>query len=92
MKGTPVFLIDRKEKYLEQRLAASVEDNKRVTRDISQSEFALNEAREARGKYTAPVCGAEGAAVQLGDLQGEVLGQLPTQPNERLVYRCETRE
>ncbi|MBY6129210.1 serine protease [Qipengyuania aquimaris] len=53
---------------------------------------AMNEAREARGKYTAPVCGAEGAAVQLGDLQGEVLGQLPTQPNERLVYRCETRE
>lgn len=53
---------------------------------------AMTAAREARSKYTAPVCGAEGAAAQLGDLQGEVLGQLPTQPNERLVYRCETRE
>ena len=53
---------------------------------------AMNEAREARGKYTAPKCGEEGAASQLGDLQGEVLGQLPQQPNERLVYQCEARE
>ena len=52
---------------------------------------AMIEAREARGKYQAPQCGEEGAATRLGDLQGEVLGMLPKQPNERLVYRCETR-
>ena len=52
----------------------------------------MNDAREARGKYTAPTCGADRAASQLGDLQGEVLGMLPQQPNERLVYRCEPRE
>lgn len=50
---------------------------------------AMNEAREARGKYSAPQCGAESAASRLGDLQSEVLSQLPPQPNERLVYRCE---
>ena len=53
---------------------------------------AMSEAREARGKYKAPSCGAEGAASTLGDLQGEVLGQLPRQPNERLVYQCEPNE
>ena len=53
---------------------------------------AMNQAREARSKYSAPKCGVEGAATQLGDLQGEVLGQLPSQPNERLVYRCEESE
>lgn len=53
---------------------------------------AMNEAREARSKYSAPKCGEEGAASQLGDLQGEVLGLLPQQPNERLVYQCEERE
>jgi hypothetical protein len=37
------------------------------------------------------MCGTEGAAAKLGDLQGEVLGQLPQQPNERLVYECSTR-
>lgn len=52
------------------------------------SRGAMEEARAARGKYTAPQCGAEGAATKLGDLQGEVLGQLPPQPNERLVYEC----
>lgn len=56
------------------------------------SRSAMSEAREARSKYTAPKCGEEGAASQLGDLQGEVLGQLPQQPNERLVYQCEARE
>ena len=53
---------------------------------------AMNEARAARGKYSAPKCDTEGAASQLGDLQGEVLGLLPRQPNERLVYQCEARE
>ena len=50
---------------------------------------AMTAAREARGKYEAPKCGVDGAAAKLGDLQGEVLGQLPQQPNERLVYKCE---
>ena len=56
------------------------------------SRSAMNEAREARGKYSAPTCGAEGAASKLGDLQGEVLSQLPEDPNERLVYQCEPAE
>ena len=56
------------------------------------SREAMTAAREARGEYTAPSCKAEGAATQLGDLQGEVLGQLPRQPNERLVYECEEQE
>ena len=49
---------------------------------------AMARAREARGKYKTPACGEEGAASQLGDLQGEVLSRLPRQPNERLVYQC----
>lgn len=53
---------------------------------------AMNEARAARGKYEAPKCGVEGAAAKLGDLQSEVLGQLPQQPNERLVYKCSARK
>ena len=52
---------------------------------------AMNEARAARAKYEAPKCGDEGAATRLGDLQGEVLGLLPRQPNERLVYECTAR-
>ena len=56
------------------------------------SRSAMNEAREARGKYSAPKCGEDSAATRLGDLQGEVLSQLPGRPNERLVYRCEARE
>ncbi|MEX0342512.1 MAG: serine protease, partial [Erythrobacter sp.] len=40
---------------------------------------AMTEAREARGKYEAPKCGAAGAAARLGELQSEVLGQLPRQ-------------
>ena len=49
---------------------------------------AMADARTARGKYKAPTCGTEDAAAKLGDLQGEVLGKLPQQPNERLVYEC----
>lgn len=52
------------------------------------SRSAMEEARIARAKFEAPKCGAEGAASKLGDLQGEVSGQLPQQPNERLVYEC----
>ncbi|MBX7457829.1 serine protease [Qipengyuania sp. 1NDH17] len=53
------------------------------------SRSAMNEARSARSEYSAPTCGADGAASKLGDLQGEVLSQLPKDPNERLVYQCE---
>ena len=53
---------------------------------------AMTAAREARAKYAAPQCGDDGAATKLGDLQGEVLSQLPQQPNERLVYECVARD
>ncbi|MEC9150862.1 MAG: serine protease [Pseudomonadota bacterium] len=52
---------------------------------------AMSAARAARGKYSAPECGSDNAAAKLGDLQGEVLAQLPRQANERLVYECSTR-
>ena len=52
---------------------------------------AMSEARTARSKYSAPECGSDNAAAKLGDLQGEVLAQLPRQANERLVYECSTR-
>ncbi len=52
----------------------------------------MSAAREARARYTAPKCGAGDAASRLGDLQTEVLGQLPQQPNERLVYECAPRK
>ncbi len=52
---------------------------------------AMNEAREARAKFEAPKCGADGAASQLGEMQAEVLGKLPSQANERLVYECRAR-
>lgn len=52
---------------------------------------AMSEARTARSKYSAPECGSDNAAARLGDLQGEVLAQLPRQANERLVYECSTR-
>ncbi|MBQ95837.1 MAG: protease [Actinobacteria bacterium] len=55
------------------------------------SRKAMNEAREARGKYEAPQCGVEEASAQLGEMQTEVLGKLPRQANERLVYECGTR-
>lgn len=52
---------------------------------------AMSAARAARSKYSAPECGSDNAAARLGDLQGEVLAQLPRQANERLVYECSTR-
>lgn len=53
---------------------------------------AMGEAREARAKYEAPQCGAENAAARLGEMQAEVIGKLPVQANERLVYECSPRE
>ena len=56
------------------------------------SRGAMSEAREARGKYSAPACTVEDAAGRLGDLQSAVLAALPASPNERLVYECEAVE
>ncbi len=52
---------------------------------------AMGEARTARGKYTPPKCGTDGASSRLGDLQGSVTALLPERPNERLVYGCEAK-
>ena len=49
----------------------------------------MQSAREARSEYRAPQCGAKNASQQLGEMQSEVLGLLPQQANERLVYSCE---
>ncbi|WP_374405005.1 trypsin-like peptidase domain-containing protein [Pelagerythrobacter sp.] len=49
---------------------------------------AMTGAREARGKYAPPQCGAPEAAGDLGELQSGVTGLLPDAPNERLVYAC----
>ncbi|MEL7729484.1 serine protease [Citromicrobium bathyomarinum] len=46
-------------------------------------------AREARGSYSAPSCEAPDGAAKLGRQQEAVLGALPSQPNERLVYSCQ---
>ena len=50
---------------------------------------AMQQAREARSAYTAPQCGNADASRRLGEMQSEVLGLLPQQANERLVYQCE---
>lgn len=49
---------------------------------------AMAQARAARDHYTPSQCGVADAARDLGDQQANVLGQLPAQPNERLVYSC----
>lgn len=56
------------------------------------SATAMRAAREARGAYDPPACTVDGAAGQLGDLQGAVTSQLPERPNERLVYKCEVED
>lgn len=53
------------------------------------SQRAMAAARQARGAYSAPACGAPEGSATLGEQQRAVLDALPTQPNERLVYRCE---
>lgn len=50
---------------------------------------AIEAARAARARYSPPSCGGgEPAALELGENQAAILGLLPAQPNERLVYRC----
>ena len=49
----------------------------------------MTAARAARGKYSAPSCGADAEAVRaLGSAQTAITNALPDLPNERLVYRC----
>ncbi|MGX7925703.1 trypsin-like peptidase domain-containing protein [Tsuneonella sp. HG094] len=56
------------------------------------SQSAMAKARSARAAYKAPVCGADGAASALGEMQSGVVALLPTQPTERLVYTCRPKE
>lgn len=55
------------------------------------SQSAMVKARQARAAYSAPVCGAEGAAAKLGEMQSGVTALLPPQANERLVYTCRAK-
>ncbi len=55
------------------------------------SRNALSAAREERGKYDPPICGADNAAAKLGDMQSAIMSMLPQRPNERLVYKCEIK-
>lgn len=55
------------------------------------SQSAMAAARAARGKYTAPACGAASAASRLGEMQSGVVSLLTSQPNERLVYSCKPK-
>jgi len=49
----------------------------------------MAKARAARGEYQAPGCnGGEETARKLGSEQAALLAMLPSQPNERLVYKC----
>ncbi|GGD67773.1 S1 family peptidase [Croceicoccus mobilis] len=77
----------------EQTVSVSHYDPK--TRVLSTDRFFLdlqqmNDARQLRGEYQAPACGAgEEAARELGDQQQAIREILPQTPNERLVYTCE---
>ncbi|OCC22828.1 protease [Croceicoccus estronivorus] len=54
---------------------------------------AMESVRAERAKYDPPACGSgDGAARALGEQQGAIAALLPSQPNERLVYRCHTAE
>lgn len=53
---------------------------------------AMAKAREVRGEYAPPLCGAENAAQLLGTQQQGIMSMLPSRPNERLVYSCTPRK
>ncbi|MBD2841306.1 S1 family peptidase [Erythrobacter rubeus] len=53
------------------------------------SRSQMQAAREIRSAYTPPACGVLDAPRILGEQQSGVLAQLPSRPNERLVYTCE---
>ena len=52
---------------------------------------AMEAAREIRSQYTPPSCGVTEAARTLGEQQSAILSNLPSSPNERLVYNCAPR-
>ncbi|WP_133364893.1 S1 family peptidase [Qipengyuania sediminis] len=53
------------------------------------SQAGTEQARAARGAYSAPSCGVSEASRTLGEAQQSVLDLLPARPNERLVYECQ---
>nr|WP_298929164.1 trypsin-like peptidase domain-containing protein [uncultured Erythrobacter sp.] len=74
--------------------AVSVNTYDPQTRIFRTDRFLLSRAdmeaaREVRGAYTPPACGVTDGARILGEQQSGVIAQLPTRPNERLVYTCE---
>ena len=76
--------------------AVSVNSFDPETRTFRTDRFALSQstmakARAARSEYKAPACGSEDAASRLGEMQTGVAALLPTQANERLVYRCRAK-
>lgn len=49
----------------------------------------MAQARDARGRIIPPACGADDAAVRkFGQEQDAIAALLPTEPNEKLVYKC----
>ena len=55
------------------------------------SRAQMEAARDARSAYTPPACGVLDSARILGEQQSAVIAQLPSRPNERLVYTCEAK-
>ncbi|MCY1671379.1 serine protease [Novosphingobium sp. SL115] len=51
----------------------------------------MTQARAARGKLSAPACGAgEDAARRFGESQQAIKALLPPEPNERMRYKCQS--
>jgi serine protease Do len=56
-------------------------------------ETAMDAARNERAAFVAPACGGgDEAARALGDRQAAILALLPSQPNERLVFKCQQQK
>ncbi len=51
----------------------------------------MEAARGARAEYDPPACGVGDAQMTLGEQQSAVIALLPSSPNERLVYTCQTK-
>lgn len=51
----------------------------------------IEAAREARRAYDPVACGVTDAATTLAEQQSALKALLPSRPNERLVYTCETK-
>lgn len=53
----------------------------------------MQKLRAERAKFSAPSCGAgEEAARKLGDAEMALKALLPSEPNERMVYRCSAQQ